>query len=212
MANKSNEYGFVPSSPTQARGANTGVFEVNDVIDLLAASQWSGTFGNLELIQTITPAVHDTEADFDTIYESTYDTHFLTVCNLGNVNGQSEMWIRFKEGGVLNSGTNYAYNYELLNQTNNTPVGSNATTYMRTIIRNETGSNGYGVVWLYGLGNSSSYSVATVHSGLGAQGHGGQGGGTFYVKSAVNGIRITPGNNYAFNAETVLSLYGINTV
>ena len=212
MVDKSNEYGYVPSSPTQARGANTGIFEVNDIVDLLAAQQWSGTFGNLELIQTITPAVHDTEADFDTIYESTYDTHFLTVCNLGNVNGQSEMWIRFKEGGVLNSGTNYAYNYELLNQTNNTPVGSNATTYIRTIIRNETGSNGYGVVWLYGLGNSSSYSVATVHSGLGAQGHGGQGGGTFYVKSAVNGIRITPGNNYAFNAETVLSLYGINTV
>lgn len=212
MVDKSNEYGYIPSSPTQARGANTGVFEVNDVIDLLAASQWSGIFGNLELIQTITPAVHDTEADFDTIYESTYDTHFLTVCNLGNVNGQSEMWIRFKEGGVLNSGTNYAYNYELLNGTNNTPVGSNATTYIRTIIRNEIGSNGYGVVWLYGLGNSSSYSVATVHSGLGAQGHGGQGGGTFYVKSAVDGIRITPGNNYAFNAETVLSLYGINTV
>jgi len=28
---KSNEYGYVPSSPTQARGSNTGIFEVNDV-------------------------------------------------------------------------------------------------------------------------------------------------------------------------------------
>lgn len=212
MVDKSNEYGYVPSSPTQARGSNTGVFEVNDVTDLLAAGQWSGIFGNLELIQTLTPSAHDTVADFDTIHETTYDTHFLTVCNLGNVSGQAEMWIRFKEGGVLNSGTNYAYNYELLNQTNNTYYGSNATTYIRTVIRNEQGSNGYGVVWLYGLGNSSSYSVVTFHSGIGAQGHGGQGGGTFYSKSAVDGISIQPGNNYGFNAETVLSLYGINTV
>ena len=31
MVDKSNEYGFVPSSPTQARGANTGIFGVNDI-------------------------------------------------------------------------------------------------------------------------------------------------------------------------------------
>jgi hypothetical protein len=208
MVNTTNEYGFVPSSPTQARDSNTGIFEVNDISELLLANQWS-VMGNLELIQTITPAAHDGEADFDSIDASTYDTHLLTVSNMGNVSGQSEMWIRFKEGGVLNSGTNYAYNYELLNQSNNTNYGSNATTYIRTVIRNEQGSNGYGVVWLYGLGNSSSYSVVTFISGLGAQGHGGTGGGTFYSKSAVDGIRVTAGNNYNYNAETVLSLYGV---
>jgi|DEB0MinimDraft_10_1074344.scaffolds.fasta_scaffold04284_6 hypothetical protein len=40
MVDKSNEYGYVPSSPTQAKGANTGIFEVNDVTDLLLAGQW----------------------------------------------------------------------------------------------------------------------------------------------------------------------------
>jgi len=61
MVDKSNEYGYVPSSPTQARGSNTGIFEVNDVTDLLNGRQWSGTFGNLELIQTQTAAAHDTK-------------------------------------------------------------------------------------------------------------------------------------------------------
>ena len=52
MVDKSNEYGYVPESPTQARGSNTGIFEVNDVTDLLLAQQWSGDFGKLQLIQT----------------------------------------------------------------------------------------------------------------------------------------------------------------
>jgi hypothetical protein len=54
MVDKSNEYGFVPSSPTQARGSNTGIFEVNDVVDLLNAEQWSGKFDTYDLLGTAT--------------------------------------------------------------------------------------------------------------------------------------------------------------
>ena len=30
---KSNEYGYIQDGPTQASGSNSGVFEVNDVVD-----------------------------------------------------------------------------------------------------------------------------------------------------------------------------------
>ena len=41
MSDKSNEYGYVGASPTQASGSNTGVFEVNDVTDLLNNNKWT---------------------------------------------------------------------------------------------------------------------------------------------------------------------------
>ena len=37
---KSNEYGFIGASPTQSSSSNTGVFEVNDVVELLDDSKW----------------------------------------------------------------------------------------------------------------------------------------------------------------------------
>ena len=47
MVDKSNEYGFVGASPTQTELVNTGVFEVNDVVDLINANQWySGLVGD----------------------------------------------------------------------------------------------------------------------------------------------------------------------
>ena len=50
MVDKSNEYGYVPSSPTQAGGSNTGVFEVNDIVDLINAGQWSLQLFDLEYL------------------------------------------------------------------------------------------------------------------------------------------------------------------
>ena len=44
MVDKSNEYGFVGASPTQSSSANTGIFEVNDVVDLLQAGQYKLQF------------------------------------------------------------------------------------------------------------------------------------------------------------------------
>ena len=38
---KSNEYGYIQDGPTQASGSNSGVFEVNDVVDLLNQSKWT---------------------------------------------------------------------------------------------------------------------------------------------------------------------------
>jgi len=40
MTNKSNEYGYIGASPTQSSSANTGIFEVNDVTDLLNSNQY----------------------------------------------------------------------------------------------------------------------------------------------------------------------------
>ena len=40
MSDKSNEFGYIGASPTQARSDNDGVFEVNDVVNLLNDGVW----------------------------------------------------------------------------------------------------------------------------------------------------------------------------
>ena len=38
---KSNEYGYIQDGPTQSSTSNSGVFEVNDVIDLLNQGKYA---------------------------------------------------------------------------------------------------------------------------------------------------------------------------
>ena len=38
---KSNEYGYIQDGPTQSSSSNSGVFEVNDVVDLINQSKWT---------------------------------------------------------------------------------------------------------------------------------------------------------------------------
>jgi len=119
------------------------------------------------------------------------------------------MWLRFMESGVVNTGVNYGYAYELLNNTNNTPVGSNGNSYLRFPVHTEGSNEAHGAVWLFNLGKTERSHVVT-HGGYGAQGVGGHGGGYYSREVAVDGIRVTAGS-YSFNGG-VISLYGVNKV
>ena len=70
MVDKSNDYGYIPSSPTQAYGSNKGIFESNDVVDLINDSQWSRP-GQLELIET-----KDLTGTTPTVFNNSYSTYF----------------------------------------------------------------------------------------------------------------------------------------
>ena len=110
MVDKSNEYGYVPSSPTQAYGSNTGVFQSNDVVDLINENQWSRP-GQLELIQTQTGS-GVTFVDFTSIQESTYNVHFMTLNNFGFYEQSQNMGFRFYESGTLETAGVYHYAFQ----------------------------------------------------------------------------------------------------
>ena len=108
---KSNEYGYLPSSPTQAGGSNTGVFESNDIIELLADNKWSlQEAPALNLIQHQT-ASSVTSIDFTSIQGSTYDYHYLTWTDIDTgIRDNNNIWnMRVKVGGT-NQGSNYYNN------------------------------------------------------------------------------------------------------
>ena len=41
MVDKSNEYGYIPASPTQSSSSNSGVFGVNDIVGLLTDGKYA---------------------------------------------------------------------------------------------------------------------------------------------------------------------------
>jgi len=206
---KSNEYGYIPESPTQARGSNTGIFEVNDVTDLLLAEQWSGDFGKLELIETQT-ASSDSFVDFTSIQESTYNVHFMTL-NITDLSSSAYLGTRFYESGVLETASVYQEAYFTINSAGSTSeIRSTARDTIIITQSNQSGTAPNLYIYFYNLGDSAKYSFVTSHSN-------GEkfpdssyntyfGSGVLPQTSTVDGIRIFP---EAGNISGTLSLYGI---
>ena len=212
MVDKSNEYGFVPSSPTQARGANTGIFEVNDVTDLLLAEQWSGDFGKLELIQTqdltgTTP----TAIDFTDLQESTYNVHFLTYNNLQITGGLDTIRARVSnDGGSTFESTS---NYDSAIQTMTT--GGTFSEVTRTSFQSfdRLGQNAVnepynGYIYIYNAGDSSKYTFLTHHNTNENDGFR-FGSQVYTVAETVNAFRLQLGTYQFKDVGSVISLYGI---
>jgi len=206
---KSNEYGYIPESPTQARGSNTGIFEVNDVTDLLLAEQWSGDFGKLELIETQT-ASSDSFVDFTSIQESTYNVHFMTL-NITDLSSSAYLGTRFYESGVLETASVYQEAYFTINSAGSTSeIRSTARDRIIITQSNQSGTAPNLYIYFYNLGDSAKYSFVTSHSN-------GEkfpdssyntyfGSGVLPQTSTVDGIRIFP---EAGNISGTISLYGI---
>jgi len=88
MVDKSNEYGYVPSSPTQVKN-NTGIFEVDDVTELLSVGNLGGSLENINR-QSITSG---TTVEFTDLKD--YNVHMVTLnefqsdsASTGSVNGR----------------------------------------------------------------------------------------------------------------------------
>ena len=212
MVDKSNEYGFVPSSPTQARGANTGVFEVNDVLDLLNAKQWSGNFDALELIQTQNYSTDVSSIDFTSINETEYDVHMMTINNLTAAANVGKIGFQFYEAGVLETAAVYewAYNYREATGSGN-DIRDNTTADILPIqnqISNASVTNA--IIYFYYLGQSDNIAHYTFQQiGDASPVSVFQGGGTLPQQSVMDGIRITRSGSVNFTDYNI-SLYGIS--
>ena len=207
MVDKSNEYGYVPSSPTQAYGSNTGVFESNDIVDLINLNQWSRP-GQLELIETQNVTTVGT-VDFLSIDESTYNVHFLTG-TLNDASGGYALYHRLYESGVLET-ANYQYAQQR-GRSNGTfdEVRSASTGEPYIIASTNTNQSVCFYMYFYNLGDSTKYSFSSSHSSFLYAGTNDEafmfGSSLLAQASTVDGIRIQS------NANTftgTLSLYGI---
>jgi len=208
------KYGYKGAEPTQSFGNNTGVFDPNDINNLIADNKWT-TFGQLELIETKSITSSTASMIFSDIQESTYNVHFLTYNNFQPVTSADRLGLRFFENGVEETASVYQY----ANQSNK---ASGAVAEVRTTADNHirlginvgttTGNSDSGYIYCYNLGDSSKYSFTTIHT-TGIYYSSSDftmefGSGVLPQASTVNQIKlfIPTGNNIA-NLQA--SLYGI---
>ena len=207
-----SEYGYIPESPDQSFGNNTGIFSPNDIYDLTRADKYT-QYGQLELIQTQTvdDSDHSEEinaVDFTSLGD--YNVHFLTYNNL-QLQGYGYPSLRFYESGVLENGSVYRYAFqEGISSGTFAEINSTGDDYLRL------GKNAYqnlnGFVYLYNLIDNTKYSFVTSHSSM-VEGNnlGSQmsfQSGTLPQASAVSGIRFQSDPAQYIGAVEI-SLYGI---
>lgn len=213
MVDKSNEYGYVGSSPTQAVGSNTGVFEVNDIIGLLADNQWS-LQSSLILIETkdITGATY---VDFTDL--KNYDTHLLIVNNFipstATIEGIGARLSNNGGSSFISTGNHrFVHNYVGDTGTAGLSRGTTATSFPMGVYVNDEGTGGV-FAYFYNLLDSGRYSTQSYHHydwrGDGTyanESFHSYGGCVYPVAETHNAIRLLCTNN-AISGD--VSLYGI---
>ena len=105
----SNEFGYIGTAkPTQAVLNNSGVFSVNEHKELVEDEKIL-TLGQLELIETKTITGTPSTFSFDSIKESEYNVHFMTITNNKPQTDDRHIMLRFKTGGSTDTASNYQY-------------------------------------------------------------------------------------------------------
>jgi len=146
---------------------------------------------------TITPATKTASLELTGI--NTDDVYLFAFNNL-NVEADVTMFMRFTEGGVVNSTANY--DYASKNLRSYTSFANESATNLTLAYINSSTATGTGtgettqtILYLFNFNNSSEYSFLTkeqVTLDLDARLIGGQGGAVYTVAEAHNGIHFFP--------------------
>jgi len=121
--------------------------------------------GKLELIETQTISGTPSTLSFDSIQESTYNVHFMTISEYQPQTDNRHLGLRFKTGGVTDSATNYQYAMQRNTASTSSELKSGNDSkiwlaYNCSNVSNET-LNGY--IYIYNAGDSSKYTFVTTH-------------------------------------------------
>jgi len=205
---KSNKYGYSGVDiPDQAFGSNSGKFDPSEINELVANDQWT-QYGQLELIETQTISGTPSTLSFDSIKESEYNVHFMTITNHKPQTDDRHIMLRFKTGGSTDTATNYQYAMQR-NNTGGSEVRSSNDSKIWLAYNvgfNREGLNGY--FYIYNAGDSTKYTFVTsqnLHYGLGIDSNFQT--GVYDIANVVNGIEFSSsGGNLEHG---IFSLYGI---
>ena len=223
---KSNEYGYIPTSPTQAAGSNTGIFESNDIIDLLADNKWTlQEPPALNLIQHQT-ASSVTSVSFDSIQGSTYNYHLLTWTDIDSgIRDNGNFWrFRVKVGGSTPSsgyawigqslywGSNQSQSYKTRqfnksNSTNYLSIGNVNRGYGDNVSSVDSSANGWALIsFAHDSNKWTSVHAQTIGQSYASGSSPFRSVAFYQANSSVDGFYIYM-NGYTFSGQ--LALYGI---
>ena len=159
----SNEFGYIPESPEQSFGNNKGIFTPTDIYDLTRADKYTN-YGQLELIETQTVSSDVATVSFDSIQESTYNVHFITVNNFQPATDNRHLAFRLKVNGTTTTGFDYQYAMSQNNITNGGREhrsGNDTKIWLAYNSSFNSGEGSSGYLYVYNAGDSSKYTFLT---------------------------------------------------
>ena len=202
------KYGYKGAEPTQSFGNNTGVFDPNDINNLIADNKWT-SFGQLELIETQTVS-GVSYVDFLDINEDIYNVHFVTTSATAVSSANQVPKFRFYESGVLETASVYQYATQFGNTSATfSELKSTASDFQYVMGGLSTAYGGGAYFYIYNAGDSSKYTFSTQHSFSVNNSIVGEtlfSSSVLPQTSVVDGFRIYVGTG---TIDTSISLYGI---
>jgi len=206
------KYGYKGAEPTQSFGNNTGVFDPNDINNLIADNKWT-TFGQLELIETQTVSSTVEYVIFDDIKQDIYNVHFMTINNLGkSASGATLLTVSNDNGTTYETS---GYQYAIQRTQTNASFAEEVSTSSSSIRLTNTVGTGTGETanlycYMYNLGDNTKYSFFTYQTcyGPNISFAFGFGSAVYPTAETINAFRIqTTVANIIETAD--VSLYGI---
>ena len=186
---------------------NTGIYNPSEILQLTKEGSWGGS---LELIESQTHSTNVTAVDFTSIKESAYSVHFLTFENVvfdtANVPA-----LRFRESGTWEDSAGYYTMENWLSTAGESEVRE--TNHSFIFLGNDGLGETNGSVYIYGAGNSATYTFTT-HNNIdwdASRFVRTYGGASLAQTSLVNGIRFC-GSGGANLTSFTIKLYGLKEV
>ena len=160
-----SEFGYIPEAPTQSWGSNKGIFTPNDIYDLTRADKYT-EYGQLDLIETQTVSGTPSTLSFDSIKETEYDVHFLTISDYAPQTDNRHLTVQFKVGGVADTDNDYQYAMRRVTASTGAyfKTGNDSRMYLAYNCANTTNETFNAFMYIYNAGDSASYTYLTSHA------------------------------------------------
>ena len=148
------KYGYKGAEPTQSFGNNTGVFDPNDINNLIADNKWKPNNSDLVLLSTM---------DFENVSSLSvglptgYDTHFLLFNEFSPIADNTQLQARFVINGSINTSSQYSY-HVLRNDDSNNYYSLLATTSSMVLFNATSSQIKYSGGWnmmIHGAANNT---------------------------------------------------------
>ena len=190
---------------------NTGIYTPSEILQLAKEGSWGGSLEHIET-KTLSGAV--STLSFDTLKETKYSVHFITIENYVPDTNNRQLGLRFKVSGSADTGTNYQYSMERITASTASQLysGNDSKIWLAYNCGTGTGQSLNGSFYVYDAGSSSDTFMTQEFVMIDKDSNLSQnfGSGLNDVNQVVNGLEfMTSGDNLL---SGTFKLFGIKDI
>lgn len=201
---------YIGTQPNNVK-KNIGLYNPNEILQLTKEGSWGGSLEHIET-KTLSGAV--STLSFDTLKETKYSVHFITIENYVPDTNNRHLGLRFKVSGSADTGTNYQYSMERITASTASQLysGNDSKIWLAYNCGTGTGQSLNGSFYVYDAGSSSDTFMTQEFVMIDKDSNLSQnfGSGLNDVNQVVNGLEfMTSGDNLL---SGTFKLFGIKDI